>query len=186
MFSNCKTSSCWSHQQSPDFIGKVRPLWQSGSFSLGSCDVAARSQRYEEAAAASVEVLRVELMFATYCLVFEILKFIPMQCKPPRLPVLKEQEQMVIVLWEFSVMSLRKEKPLKLLTCSGLQLCFVVAQTHTVPLCRWSYFSSALSVSSAGDGKVEGARVFLTLTILPCFIKYPSFVPSCEVTRDAG
>ena len=67
-------------------------------------------------------------MFATYCLVFEILKFIPMQCKPPCLPILKDQERMVTVLCEFSVMLLRKEKPLKLLTCSGLQSCFVGAQ----------------------------------------------------------
>lgn len=48
--------------------------------------------------AAPVQVYRIELVFATYCLVFEILKFIPMQCKPPCLPVLKDQERIVIVL----------------------------------------------------------------------------------------
>lgn len=65
---------------------------------MGSCDTDARSQRYEKAAAASVEVQRVELVFSTYCLVFEILQFVPMQCKPPRLPILKDHEQTVIVL----------------------------------------------------------------------------------------
>lgn len=89
-----------------------------------------RSHRYKEAAAACVDDQTVELLFATYCLVFEILKFIPMQCKPPCLPVLKDQERMVTVLGEFSLMLLRKEKHLKLLTSSAerLQLCFVAAQ----------------------------------------------------------
>lgn len=64
----------------------------------------------------------------TYCLVFEVLKFIPVQCKPPCFPVLKDKEQMVTVLGEFSLKLLRKEKPSKLLACSGLQLCFVVPQ----------------------------------------------------------
>lgn len=66
-------------------------------------------------------------MFATYCLVFEVLKFIPMQCKPPCFPALKDQERMVTVLGEFSLKLLKKEKLSKLLACPGLQLCFVVA-----------------------------------------------------------
>lgn len=70
-------------------------------------------------------------MFATYCLVFEILKFIPMQCKPPCLPILKDQERMdgnCLVRIECNASWERKS--FKALTCSGLQLCFVVA------LCR--------------------------------------------------
>lgn len=67
-------------------------------------------------------------MFATYCLVFEVLQFIPMQCKPPCFPALKDQERMATVLGEFNLKLLGKEKLSKLLACPGLQLCFAVAQ----------------------------------------------------------
>lgn len=49
-------------------------------------------------------------MFATYCLVFEVLQFIPMQCKPPCFPALKDQERMATVLGEFNLKLLGKEK----------------------------------------------------------------------------